>query len=224
MQPRIQREPILTALFNLLTQSLTASFYAMTTAGSPVLSGVSALTGNLWLGLPVFGSGIAQGSYIQSVMPQLTLSQPATANSSIEVPLLAGLQTTGRRLIPWSKVAAQPALFLRHTGDDFLARRPRLPGRVELEAEIWLYSDGGDDPDLAPEIPLNALIDAVAETLEPPIYGETQTLGIAPLVTHCWLEGRGEIYPGDLGGSAVALLPIKILVPGVSPTGGPTLG
>jgi hypothetical protein len=224
-QPRLAREPIMTALFNLLVPGMSGSFFATVSNGSAVLTGVSATIGNLWNGLPLFGPGLAPGTYIQSVSAgQVTMTLPATANSAGEVEITSGIQTSGRRLLPWSEVAAQPALFLRHIGDDFLARRPRMPGRVELEAEIWLYSAGGDDVDTAPEVPLNYLIDAVGELLEPQGAQETQTLGVPALVTHCWLEGKAAIYPGDLGGSAIAVLPVKILAPGISPTGGPARG
>jgi hypothetical protein len=33
------------------------------------------------------------------------------------------------------------------------------------------------------------------------------------LVTHCWIEGRIEIHPGDLDGQAIAVVPIRMLVP-----------
>lgn len=227
MQPRLPRDPIMEALFNLLVGGMQASFFAATANGSPILQGVSALAGNLWPGFPLFGPGIPPTTFIQTIDPsgtQVTMTQAAIADSASAVQVLSGLQTSGRRLLPWNDIAAQPALFLRRIGDDFLPRRPRLPGRVEIEAEIWLYSDGGDDPDLPPETPLNWLCDAVAELLEPKGAQETQTLGVPPLVTHCWLEGKATCYPGDLGGSAIAVLPVKILVPGISPTGGPMLG
>jgi len=224
-QPRLAREPILTALYNLLVPGLTASFFATVSSGSAVLTGVSAIAGNLWQGLPLFGPGLAPGTYIQAIgAGTVTMTLPAAASSAGEVQITSGLQTSGRRLQPWGEVAAQPALFLRHIGDEFLPRRPRLPGRVEIEAEIWLYSAGGDDVDVAPEIALNYLIDAVAELIEPQGATETQTLGVPALVTHCWLDGKAALYPGDLGGSAIAVLPVKILVPGVSPTGGPNRG
>jgi hypothetical protein len=225
-QARVRRDPIMAALFNLLTAGMSASFYATTANGSPVLTGVSALAGPLWYGFPLFGPGIANGAYIQSVdaAGNITMTLPAIADSASEVLVTSGIQTSGRRLIPWAEVAAQPALFLRRIGGEFLPRRPRLPGRVEIEAEIWLYSAGGDNPDMPPEAPLNALVDAVAELLEPKGAQESQTLGVPPLVTHCWLEGKEADYPGDLGGSAIAVLPVKILAPGVSPTGGPMTG
>lgn len=215
----------MSALFNLLVGGLAGSFYGVTETGSAVLTGLSAVSGNLWQGLPLFGPGIAPLSYIQSVTPgMVVMTLPATQSSTGQVQITSGIQTSGRRLKPWNEVAAQPALFLRRVGGEFLSRRPRAPGRVELDAEVWLYSDGGSDLDTAPETALNYLVDAVAEVLEPKGAMETQTLGIPALVTHCWLEGKEMIYPGDLGGSAIAVLGVKILVPGVSPTGGPNLG
>lgn len=120
-------------------------------------------------------------------------------------------ETVGRRLILWTQVAAQPALFLRHVGDSYSPHATRLPPRIVMHCEIWLYSNAGQDPDAAPEIALNILLDAV-ETLLRPLPGrEAQTLG--GLVTHCWIEGQVEIHPGDLDGQAIAIVPVKILVP-----------
>jgi hypothetical protein len=130
--------------------------------------------------------------------------------------------TTATRLIPWTQVGDQPALFLR-TGpkNDWLERQGRAPPRVVLEAEIWIYARGSEDPndpDAAPSMRLNPLIGAVEAALDPyPL--EAQTLG--GLVAHCWLEGEGAIESGDLSGQAIACLPVKMLVPGVSPTGLP---
>ncbi|HEV2097421.1 MAG TPA: hypothetical protein VGR45_00690 [Stellaceae bacterium] len=127
--------------------------------------------------------------------------------------------TVGTRLKPWSQVSDQPAMFLRAgPANDWLPRPTKMPMRVVLEAEVWLYSSAGEDPDVSPSLSLNPLIDAIEAALDPfPL--EALTLG--GLVTHCWLEGNGALDSGDLTGQAVAMLPVKMLVPGVSPTGVP---
>jgi hypothetical protein len=33
------------------------------------------------------------------------------------------------------------------------------------------------------------------------------------VVQHCWIEGKTEIYPGDLDNQAIAVVPIRVLVP-----------
>jgi hypothetical protein len=120
-------------------------------------------------------------------------------------------QTTGRRLILWSQVNEQPALFLRHVADEFPPRPTRMPPKTVIECEAWIYCNAGANPDLAPEVALNALLDGVETALKPAPGIEAQTLG--GLVTHCWIEGRVEIHPGDLDGQAIAVVPIKMLVP-----------
>ena len=85
-----------------------------------------------------------------------------------------------------------------------------MPGKVLMDCEVWLYSNAGANPDLAPAIGLNYLMDAVVAALNPfPL--EAQTLG--GLVTHCWVEGKIDMHPGDLDGQAIAIIPVKILVP-----------
>ena len=57
---------------------------------------------------------------------------------------------------------------------------------------------------------LNGLLDAVEAALNPfPL--EAQTLG--GLVTHCWIDGSTDYHPGDLDGQAIAVVPVKVLVP-----------
>ena len=118
--------------------------------------------------------------------------------------------TTGRRLVMWNQVAEQPALFLRNAGEHHDRTASRMPGRITLDFEVWLYSRGGADPDIAPATALNGLLDAVEAALNPfPL--EAQTLG--GLVTHCWIDGSTDYHPGDLDGQAIAVVPVKVLVP-----------
>jgi hypothetical protein len=72
------------------------------------------------------------------------------------------------------------------------------------------------DVDLAPGVALNNLIDAVKAALDP-VPGMAQTLGLGGTTTvqHCWIEGRIDMHPGDLDGQAIAVIPIKILAPGL---------
>ena len=139
---------------------------------------------------------ITRESIMQALFALLTASGP--------------YQTTGRRLQLWTQIAAQPALFLRHSAEDYPARPTRIPPKTTIECEAWIYSKTGD-PELAPDIAQNALLDGVELALAPPPGEEAQTLG--GLVTHCWVEGRVEIHPGDLDNQAIAVVPIKMLVP-----------
>ncbi len=127
--------------------------------------------------------------------------------------LTAGGQylTTGRRIIPWTQVTEQPALFLRHVGDHTAPRATGLPPKIVMECEVWIYSGGGANPDAVPETPLNYLLDGIDAALMPAPGFSVQTLG--GLVTHAWVEGATAIHPGDVGAQAIAVVPVKILVP-----------
>lgn len=119
-------------------------------------------------------------------------------------------RTSGRRLIFASKVADQPALFLRNTGEEWDRVNTRMPAKVTMEFEVWLYSRLGADPETAPAVGLNDLVADVAAAIDPfPL--QTQTLGGA--VIHCWIEGHIDMHPGDLDGQAIAIVPVKVLVP-----------
>ena len=121
--------------------------------------------------------------------------------------------TTGRRLMLWTQVKAQPALFLRHTRDAFPPRPTGMPAKVTMECELWIYSQLGKDKATAPDIGLNDLLDQVERALLPPPTQRAQTLG--GLCTHAWIEGTIDLYPGDLDGQAIAVVPVHILVPSI---------
>jgi hypothetical protein len=118
--------------------------------------------------------------------------------------------TTGRRLKMWTQVADQPALFLRDIGNDYPGRSSGLPAKRTLDAEIWIYART-EDPDTAPVVALNKLLDLVEDNLAPDPWTGVQDLD--GLATHCAIEGRIEIDAGDLDGQAKAVIPIRILVP-----------
>ena len=124
----------------------------------------------------------------------------------------ASFNTSGRRLVLWSKVASFPALFVQSTGTHYPAREVRgLPPKRTISAEIWVYTDAGKDPNANPELALNDIIDAIEASLSPGVNSNAQTLG--GLVSHAWIEGEIEQFPGVLDGIAKAIIPVKILVP-----------
>jgi hypothetical protein len=121
--------------------------------------------------------------------------------------------TSGRRLLAWTKVDSQPAIFVRHVGDHYGSRGSGMPPKVVMECEAWIYSNAGKDADAAPSAALADLLDTVEALLKPATGhpSRAQTLGGA--VAHAWIEGKIEIHPGDLDGQAIAVVPISILVP-----------
>lgn len=205
---RPSRETVMTALFNVLVSSVQTNFAADTNANDPVLANPSTSKG-LFLGLPVFGGSIPRGSVITNLSP-LTLSQAPTA-AATAASMTTGFLTTGRRLIPWNLVTSQPALFLRGA-DEELQYNDGLQQQQDIEGEIWIYSNAGQDPNAVPEAALNNLTDAIQCALRPDIPG-TNRFTLGGLVHWCRLEGHLIKDPGDISGQAIALIPVVITVP-----------
>lgn len=122
-----------------------------------------------------------------------------------------GVKTSGRRLKFATDVSEQPALFLDDRGTEYDAHPTGLGPKRHMMADVWLYTNGGKNPDAVPATELNNMIDAIETALDPSPVTNTQTLG--GLVVHCWIEGRPEFYSGHLDGQAIAVIPVKILVP-----------
>lgn len=121
-----------------------------------------------------------------------------------------GIQTWGRRVLPWNKVQAQPALFVR-AGDEMNEFQQQMPVQT-LQGEIWLYSRAGQNPTVAPDTGLNLLLDALDQAFKPDRPGlDRYTIG--GLVFWARLEGRVERDPGDLDGQALAIADVLITVP-----------
>jgi hypothetical protein len=206
---RPSRETVMTALFNALLATVKTSFTADTTSGSNVLASPSTAAG-LFIGLPVFGVGIPRGAVIDTLTP-LALSQPATADGTA-VAFTTGFLTFSRRFKFWTDVSAQPALFLRG-GDEELEYRNNIQLQQQtMKSEVWIYSKAGENPDLAPEIALNNLLDAVQSAFLPD-NSMTHQFTLGGLVSWCRMIGRIEKSPGDLDNQAIAVADVEILVP-----------
>lgn len=123
----------------------------------------------------------------------------------------ASFLTQSRRLRHWSDVgsAEQPALFMVQKGET--AHRVKgVPPKWTLTVDVFVYVHAPDDLS-PPATTLNPLIDAIDASLAPIDPSSTQTLG--GLVEHAWIAGKIETDEGVLGGQAVAIIPIEILVP-----------
>lgn len=197
------------ALFAHLEAAVTLTFTGNATATNSTIANVSNFAG-LFAGLPVFGPGVSRGVVIQSldaVARTVTLSAPLSAGGTA-VGFTTGFLTTGRRLQHWSQVSAQPAMFLRRIGVT-----TEYSGHLQIntiEAEVWIYSQAGKDPDAVPEEALSNLDDLVRESFAPDI-DERFTLG--GLVYWCRIEGRSDYSPGDQGGQGICRLPVRITLP-----------
>lgn len=208
----MNRESIMTALYNLLVGALVTSFTG-DTHGTVTIDNLSS-TKNLFIGLPVFGPGIPKGATIAAIgTSSITLSQAATA-SAVAQAFASGFQTTSRRLKHWGQVNDFPALFLVDGENDYADRSQIVLPKITLEPSIWAYSNLGEDPNYSPSIALNNLLDAFDAVLKPTgsdLMVQRQTLGRQ--VQHCWIQGRVIYDPGYLDSIAKITVPLNILVP-----------
>ena len=102
---------------------------------------------------------------------------------------------------------ALPAIFQTQTGEDTQVVRG-IPPKYTLRIDITLYAINPDTTQ--PATPqLNALIDAVEAALAPSPATGVQSLG--GLVSHCYISGKTDIFEGDLGNRAAAVIPVEIL-------------
>jgi hypothetical protein len=126
----------------------------------------------------------------------------------------ASFKTASRRLRHWGDLqpGEQPALF--QAQKDETAHRARgLPPKWTLNLDIYVYAQAPDDT-TAPSTVLNPLLDSIEAALAPAgadLATGVQTLG--GLVSHCWISGKITTDEGVLGGQAVAIVPIEIVVP-----------
>ncbi|MGD9613835.1 MAG: hypothetical protein AB7H90_01410 [Alphaproteobacteria bacterium] len=136
-----------------------------------------------------------------------------------KVTAVAKFVTKERRLRHWSDVAPaeQPALFMVQEGEDVEYPVLGAPGTWTFRARLYLYVHTSD-PYASPSVEMNKLVDAVQDALKPPPIGHggrpVQTLGLEPVVQHCWIEGTIETDEGVLGDQTVAIIPVNILCVG----------
>ncbi len=121
--------------------------------------------------------------------------------------LMSQVKTFTRKLTIFTDIAAedQPAIYLEMTGESRSIVRGQPP-RITLESNLWV--NVVKDGEVAAQI-LNPILDAI-ETALLPTTDDTQTL--SNKVHHCWIEGTTQIFEGNLGDEALAIIPIRILV------------
>ena len=121
----------------------------------------------------------------------------------------ADFVTTGRRtqIITQMQASQLPALFQQQVSED-THQVTGVPPQYTLRVDIAIYAINPDTAQAAtPQ--LNMLIDAVEAALAPSPVTNRQTLD--GLVSHCFINGKTDIFEGDLGNRAAAVLPIEIL-------------
>lgn len=118
-----------------------------------------------------------------------------------------------RKPTTWESVAPedQPALLFMQRRE-LAEKRKTLPTKWTLFADLFLYVHTGaqNDPAIVAAQLMNPLLDAIAAALaSDDISNDACTLG--GLVSHCAINGEIQIFPGNLGDEAVAIVPIEIL-------------
>lgn len=126
----------------------------------------------------------------------------------------AGFATASRRLRHWSDVgpAEQPALFMVQKHETAQHQRGQPP-KWTLAVDLFVYAQAAADTLPAGPV-INPLIDAIEAALAPvgsDVAIATATLG--GLTYRTWISGRIETDEGVLGGQAVAIIPLEIVVP-----------
>lgn len=138
--------------------------------------------------------------------------------------LLNGLATGGspllkiasRRLAPIEDAQPEnlPAAYQVQDDQSYIKPSTSMPARMEWGAYWFVYGYSAD-PAVAPSTVLNTLVDAlVGKTgvLTPTGGADKQTLG--GIVEDAAVSGKIQIFEGLLGDRCVAIIPLRIVVPG----------
>lgn len=126
-----------------------------------------------------------------------------------QIASVTGVATTGRRLQPWTKTPAQPAIFQTQVQErpDYGSDRG-MPAKWVLRAKWWIYVNSA--PNAAPDLAvMNGLIDQI-EALFPADQGKGwNTLG--GLVNRVRIDGEIRTDEGMLSAQAIAIVPLEII-------------
>ena len=130
------------------------------------------------------------------------------------VPLFA---TATRQLSTWEDVPpeSQPALLMQQETEEATYKRGlQTVWRGRVRVYIYVCTMAAMDPSVVPAQLLNPLLDALEAAVAPDKFSQdsdgVDTLG--GLVSHMAIEGQIDIFQGDLGNEAVAVVPISFLV------------
>lgn len=118
-----------------------------------------------------------------------------------------------RRLKTWDNVAPEdcPALLMTQRSESANYRKG-LPTIWTLNVGLFIYvaTGAGVDPEAVPSELLNPLLDLVEGSFTVDQLSTFSTT-LGGLVSHCAISGQIEIYEGNLGDDAVAVVPIELL-------------
>lgn len=123
---------------------------------------------------------------------------------------------SGRRIVNPENVAqpGKPALFLLKANEKITAGAEGMPPERVLHFTAVVYSNVGSGQAGAQQVPadvfddlLDSITVALATTMPP---GSRQTLGLAPAVYDCVIDGTPLFAPGDNQGKGMMMVPIKV--------------
>ena len=120
-----------------------------------------------------------------------------------------GFAYASRRVRLFDDLPATPALCQAEHEEE-IEQIAGQPPRRRLWA-AWTVHHATSDPDAAPAITNNLILDALDAQLAPESPDGCCTLG--GLVAHAWIEGKVVKDPGDLDGRALMVVPVVMLVP-----------
>ena len=121
----------------------------------------------------------------------------------------ADFRTTGRRaqIMTQMQQSSLPALFQQQVSEE-TQQVNGIPAKYILRVDIIIYAVN-TDPSQPSTPALNALVDAIEATLAPTPATGRQTLG--GLVSHCFINGKTDIFEGDTGNRVAAIVPLEIV-------------
>ena len=131
----------------------------------------------------------------------------------LKTKLGSAVLTIGRRhmMPPNLTSAMQPALFVVQ-GPEVRDPHPRgTGGKITLHVFLVAYCyDNAANVDGSTQ--LNILIGKIEDALAPDLPNIGEPLSLDGTY-ECWIEGQADVDPGVFGQQAVAIIPVRILVP-----------
>lgn len=125
-------------------------------------------------------------------------------------------KTATRRVRHWDafKNEQGPVLVMIEEGETYEPEFTGEPTKVTLDVTamvyFWVSGKIGDGPD-APISLLNPIVDALEAAIAPDPTTQAQTLG--GVVNRVWIDGKILKSSGDQDNVAIAMIPIKMVVP-----------
>jgi hypothetical protein len=124
---------------------------------------------------------------------------------------LPGVNFATRRPVAPANLAdgQYPALMMEQDDIEFVNQGDGGGTIATLPASIIGCVNTGSDPNVAPAIAANQLLDQVRAAIWPPIPGFKQTLG--GLAESVYVNGKAEVFAGNQQQHGIFILPITII-------------